>query len=331
MNSHVLFVLGNMAVEKLGEKSISAVSQEEITKAYSDLLTDVNKCLQLCRSLETKRTYREMVSDWAVGQRGNIPRLIILMVDLKKEVEKGLSLFTTLLRKLNALKLISRLNDNSSDYVSENLKHHGSILTDIYVRFCEAVSSLQNVGIIRCGKIIKTIDKDLGLGCASLADVGFMVLAPKVGIAYYLSWVGYSLVRNDGKKRGSEYTELQSLFESLSDPIMMSTLQTAHFTIENLIKDLDVLTTKCEAKEKKIKSISFEKNSVQGAIKATKIFYNTEREELQELVSTQPDMNEDTKKKIAKRAAVRNCKTFLTGKLQYSNTEADQFINELQN
>ena len=62
--------------KRVEENSISSISQEEITSAYSDLLCNINTCLQLCKSLETERTYREMVSDWAAGQRGNIPRMV---------------------------------------------------------------------------------------------------------------------------------------------------------------------------------------------------------------------------------------------------------------
>ena len=309
-----------MAVVRVQEDSASSISQEEVISAYSDLLVDINTCLQLCKSLETERTYREMVSDWAAGQRGNIPRMVKLMEDLKKEVEKGLCLFMSLSHKLNDVKLLKSC-------VSDNLKHYGVILTDIFLRFNSAVASLQNVGILKCKKAIKSIAKNVALGSAAI--VGAIILPRGVGVVYTLGTLAHTIARYDGAKRGIKYAELQSLFESLDNPIMMSTLQTAHFTIENLTKELDLLMEKYKAGEKEIKEITFKKDSMQGVIRATKIFVETEKEELEELALTEPDMSEGNRKKIARRAAVRNCKTFLKEKLQYSNAEADEVINNI--
>eukprot|EP00800_Vazella_pourtalesii_P008167 TRINITY_DN2171_c0_g1_i6.p1 TRINITY_DN2171_c0_g1~~TRINITY_DN2171_c0_g1_i6.p1 ORF type:complete len:312 (+),score=50.19 TRINITY_DN2171_c0_g1_i6:30-965(+) len=308
-----------MDVVRVQEDSTSSISQEEVISAYRDLLVDINTCLQLCKSLETERTYREMVSDWAAGQRGNIPRMVKLMEDLKKEVEKGLCLFMSLSHKLNDVKLLKSC-------VSDNLKHYGVILTDIFLRFNSAVASLQNVGILKCKKAINSIAKNVALSSAAIA--GGLLLPRGVDVVYMLGMLAHIIARYDGAKRGIKYTELQSLFESLDNPIMMS-LETAHFTIENLIEELDTLMEKYKAGEKEIKEITFKKDSMQGVIRATKIFVETEKEELEELALTEPDMSEGNRKKIARRAAVRNCKTFLKEKLQYSNAEADEVINNI--
>ena len=260
-----------------------------------------------------------MVSDWAAGQRGNIPRMVKLMEDLKKEVEKGLCLFMSLSHKLNDVKLLKSC-------VSDNLKHYGVILTDIFLRFNSAVASLQNVGILKCKKAINSIAKNVALSSAAIA--GGLLLPRGVDVVYMLGMLAHIIARYDGAKRGIKYTELQSLFESLDNPIMMS-LETAHFTIENLIEELDTLMEKYKAGEKEIKEITFKKDSMQGVIRATKIFVETEKEELEELALTEPDMSEGNRKKIARRAAVRNCKTFLKEKLQYSNAEADEVINNI--
>ena len=228
------------------------------------------------------------------------------MEDLKREVEKGLCLFMTLLRKLSEVKLLKSC-------VSGSLKHYGDILENIFVRFDSAVANLQNVGILN----------------SSAAITGGLLLTPGVGVVYLLGMLAHTLAHSGGKNRGIKYLELQSLFESLDNPIMMSTLQTAHFTVENLIKELDILMEKYKAGEKEMKELTFKKNSMQVAIRATKIFYETEKEELEELALTEPDMSEGNRKKIARRAAVRNCKTFLKEKLQYSNAEADEVINDI--
>ena len=179
---------------RVQEDSASSISQEEVISAYSDLLVDINTCLQLCKSLETERTYREMVSDWAAGQRGNIPRMVKLMEDLKKEVEKGLCLFMSLSHKLSEVKLLKSC-------VSDNLKHYGVILTDIFLRFNSAVASLQNVGILKCKKAIKSIAKNVALGSAAI--VGAIILPRGVGVVYTLGTLAHTIARYDGAKRGN--------------------------------------------------------------------------------------------------------------------------------
>ena len=64
--------------------------------------------------------------------------------------------------------------------------------------------------------------------------------------------------------------------------------------------------------------------------KATRIYFLTENEEITELKSTETDMSEEEKSGLAARAAVRSCKTFLK-KLDYSDSQADELIKELQN
>ena len=291
-----MFVLGEMAVQGWREKSTRMITGENITFAYNSLLVDINKCIYMRKSLETERTYKEVAMDWTAGQRVSIPKLIELMENWKKEVEKGSCLLMTLLRKMNEVGMLDISDEKIKNYASSTMNPHVEKLEDICTRFLKAVKNLQDVGILKENKVS--------------------------GVGTFLGNILTGF--ND---RNTRYAELQSLFESLNNSDLMGALQETHRTIENLIKEIDELMKKCEAESMKKET----KSSVQSAIKATKMFYETEKEELQELVATEPDMNEDTKKKIAKRAAVRNCKTFLTGKLQYSNAEADEFINDLQN
>ena len=64
--------------------------------------------------------------------------------------------------------------------------------------------------------------------------------------------------------------------------------------------------------------------------KAMRIYFLTENEEITELKSTEPGMSEEEKSGLAVRAAARSCKTFLK-KLDYSDSQADEFIKGFQN
>ena len=322
--------------------SIITIFLEEISSSYKDLLLNINKCLCMIKSLETERTYREMITDWTVGQRGNIPRLVKLMEDLKKEVENGLCLFMKLIRTINELQLLDLLDRKTSNCVSGIMKPYGCSIVDMYSRLCQVVASLQEVGIIRRNKKIETIAKEMGLCCAALT--GAVLLTPGVGIVYMLGMLGYSVARLDGTKRGCNYLEIHSLFESLKDPTLMSTLQTAHFTIENMIKEVNALRGKCEAREKEIKSNSSQKilqietdlrnsesRQKNGVTEALKLYQSTQKKVLRELVTEEPDMNEETRKRMAIKAAKNSCISFLKVKLDYNDADADEFVELLQN
>ena len=305
-----------MAVQQWIESSTSRIAQGDVISAYSGLLVDINKCLHMRKSLETERTSTEIVMDAAARQRGNIPRLLELMGEWKKEVEKGSSLIMTLIRKINEAELVDMSDEKIGKFANNSMTPHVDNLKKMCSRFIEAIENLQDVGILK-GK------KESGFG------------------ALLSNFLSYFTDRN------AKYAALQSLFESIDDPELMGTLEETHRAIEKMIKEIDEMTKTCETKAienktKRIKKLqldykikqeeskTLERNSAKDAIRATKIFLNTEREELQDLASTEPDMSEDSRKRRARKAAIRNCKTFLTEGLRYSNDEADELINNIQ-
>ena len=361
----VMLILGEMAVQLSQERS----TREDIPSAYSALLSDINECLHQCKSLETERSYREIVTDWA-GHRGNIPRLTILMEELKEEVENGSNLFRKLIRKVNELKLLDVSGRSILKYTSDTMNSYAKIFADSYSLFARALVNLQEVDVIIKGKLIRSMAKYAPLGVltcvfvlsflvpeAKLASLVpefrfFSLVFPGLRIAFVVNMLYcYVITRLHYSERGCKYLKLQSLFESLDNPELMGILKATHYTAENLIGQVDELMKECKAKviecetrrkeeqldyefkhlERNTRSITLERNYAEDCIKATKIFYDTEREELQELAATESDMSEDCRKRIARRAAVRNCRTFLTKGLHYSNDEADELINNIQN
>ena len=308
-----------MAVQEWKSGSTSNIAEGDVTSAYNDLLVNINKCLHMRKSLETERTFTENVMDRAARQRGNIPRLLELMGDFKVEVEEGLDLIMTLIRKINEVELIDMSDEKIKKFAYNTMSSHVKDLGDIRSRFFEAVETLLDVGILK-GK------KESGFGAI---------------LSNFLSFF---------TDRNTKYAELQSLFESINDPKLMGVLKTAHCKIKTFIKQIDELTKNCEAHAIKYKTerreeleyktkqleyttraITLEKNTIEDGVKAVKIFVNTKSEELRELVATEPGMRENDRERIATRAAVRNCKTFLMEKLRYSNAEADELINKIKN
>ena len=337
-----------MAVQRWQQRSTNTITKEDISSAYSALLYDINECLCSCNTLETGRSYRRMATDWAAGHRGNIPKLVELMKDLKKEVENGLYVFSKLMSKVNELEQQDMSNRSICNYASSNMNSYAKILGDSYSLFAQALVNLQEVGGILGGKLIKAMAKEVGLTSASIAVP--LLLTPGVGLAFSVGMLGYSIARADGIERGCEYLKLQSIFESLDNPELMGTLQATHYTAERLIRQIDELVRHCKAKaiefetrrreeleyktkqlEYTTRAITLEKNTIEDGVKAVKIFVNTKSEELRELVATEPGMRENDRERIATRAAVRNCKTFLMEKLRYSNAEADELINKIKN
>ena len=322
-------MLGEMAVQQWQERSTG----EDIPSAYSDLLIDINKCLHQCNTLETGRSYSQRVIDWAAGMRGNIPRLIKLMEELKEEVKNGSNLFNKLLRRINELKLLDMSDRNISKYASDTMNSYENILRNSYSLFAQAIVNLQEFGVIIRKEMVESMEQDVSLAHALLAVPA--LLTPGVEHAFSAGMLGYGIALID-------------------NPKLMGALKTAHHTAEDLIGQVDELIKDCDAKaieykarrkekveqrldyeieqlERKTRSITLQRNSAEDSIKAAKIFYGTEREELQDLASTEPDMSEDSRKRMARKAAIRNCKTFLTEGLRYSNDEADELINNIQN
>ena len=64
--------------------------------------------------------------------------------------------------------------------------------------------------------------------------------------------------------------------------------------------------------------------------KATKLYFKTLQSETEQLNSGEPDMGEDMRKRMAKRTAASSCKTFLKQSLDYSDYDAQKFIDDLQ-
>ena len=73
-----------------------------------------------------------------------------------------------------------------------------------------------------------------------------------------------------------------------------------------------------------------QKNARKEIAKATKLYFKTLQSEIEQLKSNEPDMGEDMRKRMATRIAASSCKTFLKQSLDYSDSDAKEFIDDLQ-
>ena len=71
--------------------------------------------------------------------------------------------------------------------------------------------------------------------------------------------------------------------------------------------------------------------AVDGVIKATRIYDKILRESIRSLSISEPEMNGAMRKRMATKLAETACRTFLMETLNYSKTEANECIRNIQN
>ncbi|KAI6650320.1 hypothetical protein LOD99_5998 [Oopsacas minuta] len=81
--------------------------------------------------------------------------------------------------------------------------------------------------------------------------------------------------------------------------------------------------TDIQSNEKK----DFIKKREEGVAEALILYQQTFKKELNDLSIEEPDMSEEMRKRSAKRIAKNSCKSFLKGKLDYTDDEADEFLD----
>ena len=165
---------------------------------------------------------------------------------------------------------------------------------------------------------------------AALAISGGIVLVPAAIGLVTSAIAAFKLAQNNiisGKERGVEYQVLKVFYDSLNNTELLANLQT-HCVImqhlsDNVAEQLKTYKLEFGTHQQAIEQKNY-------TIKASKLYYETLQSEIEQLRSSEPGMGEDMREKMAKRTAASSCKTFLKQSLDYSDSDAKEYIDELQ-
>ena len=318
----------------------------EINPDWESVLTklqrDASECINLFEKLETGRTWAEWTSDWVVGDRAKInpARLLIYMKKFQKEVKTLLSIYTTLSRKVKwgkTLELGYQENMKSNfqlDYFKEGID---AIIDKQFNEFSLSISDGKEAKEQTCK--LKTTKIVVGgavggavvghPGAATLGLVASGLIFP-FGILISSIVIAYHKVHLSGRKRGLDYQTVQSLYDSLHDNKLLSNLETLSSKMKELSENVDMQIETYKLEFGTHRQAVEQKDVVKEIAKATKLYFKTLQSEIEQLKSNEPDMGGDMRKRMATKIAASNCKTFLKQSLNYSDSDAQAFIDELQ-
>ena len=313
----------------------SAASEGDIKSAYADLLNDIRHTLNLLEDLEMERTWGELVTDWAAGDRNklNIPRVRKQLNILKEEVGKGSKLFTTIFLKLRGFECFEKYYFHKTEMISttfvgntysnETAKNFKESLKSLFERFSEVTKQLGETGIFKPQRegMISSIFKDSSMGAA------FLVLTPGVDITVLLSYVAYRYAKSKGINRGVKYQELQFLSDSLNNPQLLSIFQTCHSSLQETIDGIDEMVETFRSHFSTETEINKPNSSEKAHIQAMKFYQQEKGASLLSLEVDEPDLSPAMRTKMAIRISKAACKVLLIEKLDYSESDAKELID----
>ena len=199
------------------------------------------------------------------------------------------------------------------------------------------IGALGAAAFTKKAKIIPLMPTTVSKGAITM-----LLTAPALQIALVagiVSGIAFIYLHLKGKARGLRYQKVNELSEVLLNHKVYSEFQTHQGEIESISKRLNSLVHGYQKKFNKLYKEQTNRtlqersnlNREKVLIEAMKLYKDTLNSQLKELVTEEPDMNEETRRKTAKRVAKNSCKSFLKGKLDYTNVEADEFVELLQN
>ena len=333
------------------------VSSGEILPAYRQLLIEINYCVNLFDDLENGRTRWDKIKDWTVGERDSINLVNTRrnLEKLKEEIERGIGCYIHLSIKMKGVKLIEqsylqRIEEMQQSGYDQSLfvelqNEFTKKIQSNFVELSKAVSVIKATGVFEprkihygTGVLVGSVGAIATAGAVALGTGGIGLATAATGgfafVALLISTIAYSYAHNKAKCRALKYQELKQLSDALHDHAMLSLFQAHHLNIGNILcvmdNTLDIWDKHLElASESSQKTIE-NSNSSENTINATQVYDNTFRDNLQMLKETEPEMNEDTRNRMAANIAVTACKTFLKEIQGYSDSRADDFIRNLQ-
>ena len=316
---------------------------------YTKLLNDVNSCLNLFNKLESNRTW----GDWFVGDRSKINSEGLLEVtkEFKKLLEQLLPIYTTLSSNIERGKKMeleyqgrSKSNSQLDYFEDESIARQVKVLSTpkstpkvVYSLCKEQTCKLKTTGYVAGGAVGGVI---AGVGgriaytgtIAALAITGPVVLIP-VGVGLAIGGIAASAcyyMHSGSRKRGLEYQKLKVLYDYLDNTDLLPNLQTNCVIMQQLsddvVKQLETYKLEFGTHQQAI----VQKDARKEIAKVSKLYINTLLTEIEQLKSSEPDMGEDMRKRMATKIAASSCKTFLKQSLDYSDSDAQEFIDDLQ-
>ena len=331
-----------------------ADNNQDWESIFTKLQRDANECINLFEELENGRTWAECTSDWFVGDRVKINpvRLLSYMKKFKEEVKTLLSIYTTLSRKVQwgkTLELGYQENMRSNfqlDYFKVGIdasidKQFNEFSLSIPGKEAkEQTCKLKTTGIVVGGAVAGAV---IGVGGTALAATsigatlssgiaalglgmvasGFVIPAG-IGLVFgSIAAIAHHRIHSSGRERGLDYQTVQLLYDSFHDNKLLSGLETLSSKMKQLSENVDM----------QIYTYKLEFGTHQQAIelaKATKLYFKTLSTEIEQLKSNEPGMGGDMRKRMATKIAASSCKTFLKQSLNYSDSDAQEFIDDLQ-
>ncbi|KAI6661785.1 hypothetical protein LOD99_9852 [Oopsacas minuta] len=106
------------------EQTVKNICERDVITAYTDVLTDINYCINLFANLETKQTFTEFLMDWYAGERVqiNTESFLIDLNNLKEEIQSGIKLYIELFGQIKVFKSLLTIYDSNSESIGYSNK-----------------------------------------------------------------------------------------------------------------------------------------------------------------------------------------------------------------
>ena len=181
---------------------------------------------------------------------------------------------------------------------------------------------------------------------------GLVIVGGVAAIAGAVGAVAYIFLHS--KDRGLRYQKLKRLYDAINDPQAIAQFQTLKEEIETNTQRInsqaddhkksmdEALKIKKEdqAQALQVKRLQIETNlqvekeksaqKKENVFEAMELYRSSLKDELDELATAEPDWNEETRGRHAKKTAKKICVSFLKGRLNYTHDEADKFVEGLR-
>ena len=223
--------------------------------AYTELLTDINFCLNLLDDLETARTCTERVFDWIQGDRGRVSaNLNEELKVLKGEIELGIAVYTDLFFTLDRFRVVKEVYEklDSISYAPEGKSSRFTYFEMLKSHFDDfkheiaqdpkqsnnQITGKSNWGV---GAVFAVFVFGL-VGVGGAGVVGAAGVAGVLGVLWALSSCAKYLTKRYTpsvyQDRNAKYKIVKSLHDALSQTNILKIFQDNHSFVKDIIKDI---------------------------------------------------------------------------------------------
>ena len=199
------------------EKFAEEVGKGDLVSAYTNVLKDLNYCINLFEDLEIGRTEKEIWFDYYAGERDqiNLEDLPENLEVLKKEIELGLQLYMKLSCKMKILNTNQSSQDSKQQSIihSDKITHRWGIQQELRNQFEDLLSTIAD---------IKTPEKVQ----SKVVIYGYTIPEYIPGVTSY-------------RERKILYNGANILYQTLNQKNVLSVLKENHTSIRELIECID--------------------------------------------------------------------------------------------